>query len=255
MILFHKAVKFFHSFLIKDYFCRMANLILHIDTATPVCSVALSRDGILIADCKAESDNMHASSLTLLIEDLMAKSGLNLSGLSAIAVSKGPGSYTGLRIGVSTAKGLAYALDVPVIGIDALQSMAAGFIQLNGSKLASNVLLAPMIDARRMEVYMAVYNSALELLTETQAVIMDAQTFDFLPADYFVKLFGTGANKLQLLYEPNARVEIVPNFVSRASYMCELAYKRFQQQDFESLAYFEPFYLKDFIPTTPKKLL
>lgn len=233
----------------------MANLILHIDTATPVCSVALSRDGILVADCKAEKDNMHASNLTLLVEDLITKVGVKLADLSAIAVSKGPGSYTGLRIGVSTAKGLAYALDIPVIGIDALKSMAAGFSQQHGSNFASNVLLAPMIDARRMEVYMAVYNTALELVNDTAAVIMDEQTFDQLQTDYTIKLFGTGANKLQALYENNARVEIVTNFESRASYMCELANARFQQQDFESLAYFEPFYLKDFIPTTPKKLL
>ena len=229
--------------------------ILQIDTSTPVCSVALSCDGISVAQADAGQSNMHASQLTLLCKQLLDEQGIHLHQLAAVAVAKGPGSYTGLRIGVSVAKGICYAAELPLIAIDSLHSLAAHYRDTYAADIASHTLLCPMIDARRMEVYMALYSPQIELVQPTAARIMDAQSFEDLPKDQEVHLFGSGADKLTELFASHARVRVVPGLLASAGAMSSLAHRAWQQGQVEDLAYFEPYYLKDFIPTTPKSRL
>src|SRR6476661_4332435 len=155
-------------------------LILLLETATSVCSVAVAEDGKLLAIHEESEKNIHATHLTLFIENVMQQAGRSLSDLDAIAVSMGPGSYTGLRIGVSTAKGLCYAMDKPLIGINTLESMAAVIAN------SSTSLYVPMIDARRMEVYTAVYDADLKEILPTQAMILDEQSFAALSGDLVI---------------------------------------------------------------------
>src|SRR5690606_4160016 len=175
-------------------------MILQIETSTQVCSVALSADGMVVACREVDAPNVHATRLTGLISELMEEMELVYSDLAAIAVSKGPGSYTGLRIGVSTAKGLCYATDLPLIGIGTLDAMADGFSTLHTGRFDGQTWLCPMLDARRMEVYRAIYDNLCRPLAETAAVIVDKHTFDDLPADQQIVLFGNGADKLVPLF-------------------------------------------------------
>lgn len=228
------------------------NFILQIDTATEICSVSLSSNGVVLAEKSAEEINMHASSLTLYIDLLLAEQEVAYSDLSAVAVSMGPGSYTGLRIGVSTAKGLCYALDIPLLGINTLESMFAGFAQNN--TLEDGTLYIPMLDARRMEVYRSVFNSDEHLLENTAAVIVDADTFlSYLPNQ--VVLFGSGAAKLASLFQDDEKVIIDYDFFHSSAYMAQLANAKLENREFEDLIYFEPFYLKEFVASTPKKIV
>ncbi|WP_353195614.1 tRNA (adenosine(37)-N6)-threonylcarbamoyltransferase complex dimerization subunit type 1 TsaB [Parapedobacter defluvii] len=227
--------------------------ILQLETATQVCSAALSTNGETIAFRDVNEPNIHASRLTLLIEEILRETGLSFPDLSAVAVSKGPGSYTGLRIGVSTAKGLCYATDLPLIGIDTLAGMAAGFKELHKSSLDADTWLCPMIDARRMEVYRAIYDQALRPLAPVSATIIDAQSFDTLKSGQRIVLFGSGADKLNTLFSGNERVEIIADFKNSAQHVSHNAYRKFLAGEFVDVAYFEPYYLKDFVTTTPKK--
>ena len=227
-------------------------IILQIDTATSVCSVALSRAGETIAVAELDEPNVHASKLTRLIEQVMKDASLQLSDLSAVAVSKGPGSYTGLRIGVSTAKGLCYGLEIPLIGIDSLHSLASGFLDQN-PVLPENALLYPMIDARRLEVYLSVFDKNLALKQPTKAQILDSTYFDDVAGDIPLFLFGDGADKFEELFAGGATIHIVPGFKQSAAFLSRLAYQAFQDSKFEDVAYFEPFYLKDFVPLKSKK--
>jgi len=221
-------------------------IILQIETATSVCSVALSRAGETIAKVELDEPNVHASKLTRLIEQVMQAAALQLSDLNGIAVSKGPGSYTGLRIGVSTAKGLCYGLEIPLIGIDSLYALANGFLRSN--IVPENSLIYPMIDARRLEVYTAVFTSDLELRQTTKAQIIDSTYFNQIPSNQPVVLFGDGADKFKEMFVERKNVQVVPAFKQSAAYLSKLAYQAFQESKFEDIAYFEPFYLKDFIP-------
>lgn len=222
--------------------------ILQIETATPVCSVALSVDGETVALKELAGQNIHASNLTLFIDEVLQMAQLNYVQLDAIAVSKGPGSYTGLRIGVSTAKGLCFALDKPLIAIGTLQMMANGFLQKHPHY---GGLICPMIDARRMEVFTAVYNNKLKSLEAVNAKIIDDKSFILELDNNFVTFIGDGAAKCApVLTHPNAHFSD-DNFNS-ATYMSQLAYEAFIEGKFEDVAYFEPFYLKDFVFTTPK---
>jgi len=226
----------------------MAKILL-IETATAVCSVALSIDGKVVFVKEESGQNLHASNLTLFIEEVVSKSGLKYSDLDSIAVSKGPGSYTGLRIGVSTAKGLCYALNKPLIAIETLEMMAAGYLIQNPHYKG---LICPMIDARRMEVYTSVYDSKLFLIEPTSAKIIDENSFDNLLSGSTIIFIGDGAAKCaETLKHPNALFVDV-NFNS-ASNMAALADSVFSEKLFEDVAYFEPFYLKDFVLTQPRK--
>ncbi|KEQ28014.1 peptidase M22 [Pedobacter antarcticus 4BY] len=222
--------------------------ILQIETATQVCSVALSVDGQTTYLKEIAAQNIHASSLTLFIQDVMQRSGLDFNALDAVAVSKGPGSYTGLRIGVSTAKGLCFALDKSLIAVDTLKMMASGFIKQHAGYTG---LVCPMIDARRMEVFTALYSVNLDCVLPVEAKIVDEQSYRHeLHQD--ITFIGDGAMKCADILAHNHAHFNSDNFNS-AGAMSQLAFDAFQLQRFEDLAYFEPFYLKDFMITQPKK--
>jgi len=223
--------------------------ILQIETATAICSVAVSVNGETISFKEEQGQNLHAANLTLFIDEVVKAAGLSYQELDAIAVSKGPGSYTGLRIGVSTAKGLCYALDKPLIAIETLEMMAAGYLAENPNYSG---LICPMIDARRMEVYTTVFDSLLNILLPTEAKIIDETSFNMLLSQQVITFLGDGAAKCaEFLTHPNAKFDAA-NFNS-ATYMSRLANKAFSNRKFEDVAYFEPFYLKDFVVTPSKK--
>ena len=223
--------------------------ILQIETATAVCSVALSINGKTVSIKEETGQNLHASNLTLFIERVMQDLRFKLSDLDAVAISKGPGSYTGLRIGVSSAKGLCYALDKPLIAIETLKMMAAGFLFENPDY---DGLVCPMIDARRMEVYTAVFDKNLNVLEETSAKIIDEHSFSELLSNHKITFLGDGAAKCaDVLNHRNASFNDA-NYNS-AGNMSSLALNAFTEASFEDVAYFEPFYLKDFVLTQPKK--
>ena len=227
-------------------------LILSIETATPVCSVALHEEGKIKALQELHIEKSHATQLTQVIEDILKKANYSFQGLKAIAISKGPGSYTGLRIGLSTAKGLCFALGIPLISIGTLESMTQKMIAYNSRK---NALLCPMLDARRMEVYCRISKASGGLIQEDKAVILDESSFVELLEKNEVLFFGDGAEKFKSLVETNPKAFFVDDFTCSAVGMGDLAYKKFCAGEFENLAYFEPFYLKPFHTTTPKKKL
>lgn len=223
--------------------------ILQIETATAICSVALSVNGENISYKEEHGQNLHAANLTLFIDEVVKAAGLAYQDLDAIAVSKGPGSYTGLRIGVSTAKGLCYALDKPLVAIETLNMMAAGFLTENPGYSG---LICPMIDARRMEVYTAVFDPLLQILLPTEAKIIDETSFNNFLSNQIITFLGDGAAKCaEVLTHQNAKFD-ARNFNS-AAYMSQLANQAFNNGNFEDVAYFEPFYLKDFVVTPSKK--
>lgn len=236
-------------------------LILNIETATETCSVALALNGQLIGCAEVTETKAHAARLTLLINEVVTKAGYAYTDLDAIAVSKGPGSYTGLRIGVSTAKGLCFALDKPLLAINSLASFAAHFKQNYLPDFISNhpavdfskALLCPMIDARRMEVYTALFNLKMETIEPTKALILDPHSFtDFLNTTPVI-FFGSGATKWHAIAHTIANVWIENTCCLSAKGMIIEAEKLFAQKQFEDVAYFEPYYLKDFVGTQPRK--
>ena len=213
--------------------------ILNIETSTKNCSVALSQNGQLLL-CKeiAEQGYSHAEKLHVFIDEILAEASIQFSELSAVAVSSGPGSYTGLRIGVSAAKGLCYALGIPLISIDTLTSLAHQVKQTDGC-------IVPMIDARRMEVYSAVFNHEKEMIREVEAQIITSDSFaEITDTIYFI---GDSNEKVKsILNQPNH--VFLDNFIyPSAQQMCALSFAKFQSNEFEDLAYYEPFYLKDFL--------
>lgn len=223
--------------------------ILYIETATSVCSVAVSKDNQIILEREELTGPSHASLLGVFVNDVireLRKSGLVLD---AVAVSCGPGSYTGLRIGVSEAKGICYGFNIPLIAIETLTIMAEG-IRTNTS-IDNNTLLCPMIDARRMEVYDTIFDINLNKLRAVSADIIDETSFiDFLNENK-VLFFGNGSEKCKkVLTHENA--VFLNNINPHAADMVRLAEKAYDEKDFVDLAYFEPFYLKEFVTTTPK---
>lgn len=223
--------------------------ILQIETATQVCSAALSVNGETIALKELAAQNIHAGSLTLFIQEVMETASVRYSDLDAIAVSKGPGSYTGLRIGVSTAKGICFAQDKPLIGVDTLQMMAKGFLNDNQGYTG---LICPMIDARRMEVFTSMYDHQLSEILPVQAKIIDEQSFQEQLNLHKITFIGDGAMKCNnSILSANALFSGF-NFNSAAN-MSNLVFEAFNRADFQDLAYFEPYYLKDFVITQAKK--
>ena len=213
--------------------------ILNIETATKNCSIALAKDGNTVL-CKemAELGYSHAEKLHVFIEECLQEFQLNFNDLSAIAVSQGPGSYTGLRIGVSAAKGLCFALDIPLISVDTLQVLAS---QLS----ISEGIIVPMIDARRMEVYSAIFNSKNKKIREVQAQIIDENSF--VESHEIIHFVGDCSEKAKTVLN-------APNFVFHediiypsAQEMSALSFQKWVANDFEDVAYFEPYYLKDFL--------
>lgn len=225
-------------------------LILQIETATAVCSCALSLNGNIIAVRELNQANVHIEKLTLLIEEVLSAVGSSFEDLDAVAVSMGPGSYTGLRIGVSTAKGLCYALDIPLIGVNTLDAMASGFLHKYAQE-DDKFWICPMIDARRREVYSAIYSGDLKKVEPVAARIIDENSF--LNVGNTLVLFGDGAEKFTDTFLGSEEIRVFSGFVNSASYLTKIAYQKAMQNDFEDVAYFEPFYLKDFVPTQAKK--
>ncbi len=225
------------------------SLILLLETATPNCSVALAENGIVLAFKELNEQNVHASHITLFIDEVMKGAGKKYSELNAIAISKGPGSYTGLRIGVSTAKGLCFALDVPLIAINTLEAMAEGARSMSKNQ-DKEFVFCPMIDARRMEVYTAQYDSALNEIQPVRAQIIDQTSFADLLNSESVVFFGSGSEKCKPLYSSHENA-IFLDLENSAGFMASAANEKFKSENFEDLAYFEPFYLKDFVTTAP----
>lgn len=220
-------------------------MIICLETATNLCSVALCNDAGVIALRESNDLKSHASMLTVFINEILKEAGIKAGQLDAVAVSKGPGSYTGLRIGVSVAKGIAYASSVPLIAIDTTLSMFHGATR-------KSTLYCPMLDARRMEVYYAVYNTRGETVRNISAQIITEDTFNDIPLTEDVLIFGDGAAKCrEVIKRPN--IQFDDNFRMSASHMYIPAIQSLRDRHFEDVAYFEPFYLKDFITSTPRK--
>ncbi len=226
-------------------------ILLNIETATTVCSVSLSENNKLLAYKELNSGYAHAENLTIFIQDVLKDSGIAISKIDAIAVSMGPGSYTGLRIGFSVAKGLCYALNKPIIVIDTLQALASNYKM---KLLAQNMLLCPMIDARRMEVYCGIYNSELKIIEAVRAEIVDKNSFKKLLLNNKIVFFGDGAEKCKNILGNNLNAMIVENIFPSALAMVELANEKFVKNQFENLAYCEPFYLKEFAGSSKTNL-
>lgn len=220
--------------------------ILSIETSTRVCSVALHKEDALLALSEVLVEKSHSKIITNLIDGVLHSCNVGYSELSAIAVSKGPGSYTGLRIGVSTAKGLCYGLDIPLIGVNTLEAMAC---EVNRMNFAS-YLLCPMLDARRMEVYCAVMNEKNEFVEATQAKVIDEDSFAGLLASNKILFFGDGAFKTKILLSKSGNAVYLDGVYPSARNIGFLAAAMFEQRKFEDPVYFEPFYLKDFISTS-----
>mgnify|MGYP003968971689 FL=1 len=216
-------------------------LILGIETATKNCSVALFKDGIAIAEKEHISDGYaHAEQLTLFIQDVIDSANINLNKVEAVALSKGPGSYTGLRIGTSTAKGLCYALDIPLIAISTLKAMAFAM-----DKNEKSAIYCPMIDARRMEVFSALYDPNNKQIRGVQADVVNENTYEEFLANE-IMFFGDGSLKCQeIINHKNAK--FIEGIHPSAKNLGTLAKAKFENNDFEDVAYFEPYYLKDFV--------
>lgn len=230
---------------------------LCIDTATAVCSVVLTQNDKVLSMKESTEEKAHASYLGIFIEQVLNEAAISVNQLDAVAVSKGPGSYTGLRIGVSTAKGLCYGADVPMISAETLQIMSNGMCRealktFTIDFSADAALYCPMIDARRMEVYTALFDSNNQRINETMAMIVKENSFDSILQNAQVVFAGNGADKCRaLLKHKNAL--FLDNFNHSALYMINIVQQAYHESKFENLAYFEPYYLKDFITTTPKR--
>lgn len=230
--------------------------ILNIETSTEVCSVNVSENGKLLFEKESPEGLNHSELLTVFIEEIFKENNLDMKSIDAIAVAKGPGSYTGLRIGVSVAKGLCYALDKPLIAISTLDAMGI-YASRNPKEFGienddtENQLFCPMIDARRMEVYTALYNLNGEQLEPVSAKIIDENSFSEKLEESKIAFFGNGAAKCKkALTHPNAL--FAGPLKASARFMINLAEEKHNKQEFENVAYFEPFYLKNFIATVPK---
>lgn len=220
-------------------------LILSIETATKICSVALAKDGNIIASKETTEGNSHSTQLAPFIKEIMSENEFDFADLQAIAVSMGPGSYTGLRIGVSTAKGLCFGLDIPLIAVSTLEAMGVQAVK-QYKNLEKNMLLSPMIDARRMEAYSQFFDTELNALNEISAIIIDEETYKEDLAKQPILFFGDGALKCQTIIN-NTKAIFFEGGLPSAQGMSPIAERMFAKQEFVDVAYFEPFYLKEFV--------
>lgn len=226
--------------------------ILHIETSTEVCSVSVSQDGASIFSKEDYKGLSHAVALGVFVDEALSFADNHAIPLDAVAVSCGPGSYTGLRIGVSMAKGICYGRNIPLIGLPTLEVMSVPV--LLSEELPEDALLCPMIDARRMEVYAAIYDRALNVKRAIGADIIDEHSYAEFLEKHPVYFFGNGSGKCrEKLVHPNAH--FIEDIHPLAKWMFPLAEKAMAKQDFKDVAYFEPFYLKEFVASTPKKLI
>ncbi len=227
--------------------------ILHIETSTQPCSVAVSQDGQVIYHIEDMNGPSHATELGSFVDQAASFADSHAIPLDAVAVSSGPGSYTGLRIGVSTAKGLCYSRNLKLLSIPTLKLLCVPLL-LGREELPEDALLCPMIDARRMEVYTALYTRALKPVVDVQAMVVNEQSFESHLNEHPVYFFGNGSDKCKtMIQHPNAR--FISGVHPLAKYMMPLAERANAMEEFQDVAYFEPFYLKDFQATVPKPLL
>jgi tRNA threonylcarbamoyladenosine biosynthesis protein TsaB len=229
-------------------------MIICLETATNLCSVALIDSAGLISLRESDETKSHASLLTVYIQEILKENSILAGDLEAIAVSKGPGSYTGLRIGVSVAKGIAYAASIPLIGIETTLSMFRGIIENydNNYRDEQNTLFCPMIDARRMEVYYAIYDSAGKKIKNISAEVINEYSFINIPESEKIIIFGDGAEKCKEVIK-RKNIYFADDFRISAAHMRIPVLQAVKAQLFENIAYFEPFYLKDFITSIPRK--
>ncbi len=226
--------------------------ILHIETSTNICSVALSQDGTCLYEEINSEGPSHAQVLAGFVKEAVSFADSHAIPIDAVAVSKGPGSYTGLRIGVSEAKGIAYGRDAKLLSVSTLKCLTVPI--LLKEELPEDALICPMIDARRMEVYCALYDRALKEICPTQALIIDEDTFHSTLDKHPIYFIGNGADKcVQTIKHPNAH--FIQGIVPKAKYMIPLAEMAMARNEIEDVAYFEPFYLKEFVATQSKKIL
>lgn len=221
-------------------------ILLSLESSTSVCSAALHENGALLVTREVHTPQAAASLLTLLIDDLFTSSGIRKSDIAGVAVSGGPGSYTGLRIGASTAKGICYALDRPLIALDSLHVLASSVPAHNDGRL-----LCPMIDARRMEVYCCLITESLEIIEETQAKIIDEKSFADRLADQHITFLGNGAGKCKEVVH-HLHAVFIDTAYPNASSMGILAFRKFESGDFANVRTYEPAYLKEFVAKTKK---
>ena len=221
--------------------------ILNIETSTTVCSVSISENDTLLASKEIDNGYSHAENLHVFIKELLTEINLNPNDLNAVAVSKGPGSYTGLRIGISSAKGLCYALNIPLISINTLQILA-NCIENKHEKY----FYCPMLDARRMEVYTAVYDFNLNEDLPTEALIVDEQSIEKYKKYSSIYFFGDGMPKCKELLSALPNANFIEEVKPSAKNMVNLSYQKIINKQFEDVVYFEPFYLKDFMITSKK---
>lgn len=223
--------------------------LLHIESTSTVCSVAISKDADLVAIKELNNGYTHAENLHVFIDNLLKEISLKPSDLNAVSISSGPGSYTGLRIGFSAAKGLAYALQIPLISIETLKALSLAAIK----KANKNALFCPMMDARRMEVYCAIYNNQLNEVLPIQALVLTQESIKSFDLNQPIYFFGDGMSKAKELLQTIPQSFFMDNIVASATNMIELAYSKYLAKDFADVAYSEPNYLKEFFFTTAKK--
>ncbi len=225
-------------------------LILNIETSTSVCSVCIAENGKKLIGKETREQNAHSKILTVFIDDIFRESEIKVKEINAVAVSKGPGSYTGLRIGVSAAKGIAYGAGIPLISVSTLQNMAFGAKQFLDT--SEKVLFAPMIDARRMEVYSQLFDDKIKPVNNITAKIIDEESFKCELEKNKIYFFGDGAEKCKnVITHKNA--EFINDLHPSSDFMIPFSEQAFNNGSFEDVAYFEPFYLKNFLATVPKK--
>ena len=224
--------------------------ILNIETSTEICSVCISENAQLLAIAESHEGYNHSSNLTIFIQKCLKEAKLKMEDIDAIALSQGPGSYTGLRIGVSVAKGICYALNKPMIAVDTLQALAFAAAE----KHKTDVLFCPMIDARRMEVYTAIYNLENEIVDHLQAKIIDSNSFiNYFEEGKKILFCGNGAEKCkEVISSPNAQFSSIK---CSAKHLISISEEHFKRQTFEDIAYFSPLYFKAPNITLPKKIL
>jgi len=227
--------------------------ILHLETSTDVCSVAVSQDGACIFNEEDHSGPNHAVKLGVFADEALSFADSHAIPVDGVAVSCGPGSYTGLRIGVSMAKGICYGRNIPLLSVPTLELLCVPVLLCNET-IEDDALLCPMVDARRMEVYSAIYDRSLKAIRQTSADVVTSETYKQWLDERPVYFFGNGAGKCADVLN-HANAHIIKGIEPLAKWMFPLAEKRMVDERFEDVAYFVPFYLKDFVAKTPKKLI
>lgn len=226
-------------------------LLLALETSTTVCSIALYKDQQLLGASELQIEKSHSSHITVMVAQLVENCGYTLQDLSAVAVSGGPGSYTGLRIGTSTAKGLCYSLNIPLLEVSTLYGLAAQVISMTPNP--ERYLFCPMLDARRMEVYTCLLTHELQEVEPIAPVVLDEQTFKTTLEKQPIIFFGSGAAKYKSIVNTEANALFIEGVLPNAKTIGALALPKYKQQAFENVAYYEPFYLKDVYITSPGK--